>query len=290
MILIDLMHIIIPNIMVGVQSNSNEEDELSEDVLRNMIFRSILGHIKRFKYDYGDEVILCLDDKNYWRKEIFPPYKHNRKKNRENSNVSWEDIYSYIDSLTKELKEVFPHKVLHCPRAEADDIISVICHEFGDYKNKEPKILIVSGDKDLSQLLKFANVEQYSPLKKQFIVINNPEAYLREHIIRGDYGDGIPNFLSDDNVFVDGIRQKSLSQLSVNEWIRLLPEEFCTNEQMKSGYDRNVSLIDLSKIPEDIKQSIISSYYSTKVQNKSKMRDYFSKHNMTDMFNSIKYF
>ena len=131
-------------------------------------------------------------------------------------NKMWresEDYYDEIDSETTfrdELKETFPYRVIRVERAEADDIIGALCHEhgvLGFMPGYAERILILSGDKDFSQLRKYANVEQYSPITKKWIRVNNPERYLREHIMRGDRGDGIPNFLSSDACLVNGERQ-----------------------------------------------------------------------------------
>jgi hypothetical protein len=59
---------------------------------------------------------------------------------------------------------------------------------------------------------KYTNVKQYSPILKRFISTDDPILFVKEHIIRGDRGDGIPNFLSADNVFVLGERQKSINK------------------------------------------------------------------------------
>ena len=84
----------------------------------------------------------------------------------------------------------------------------------GDY-NPE-KIMIVSSDRDFLQLQRFKNVRQFSPLLKKELSVDNPRVYLQTHIIKGDKGDGVPNILSDDNVFVEGFRQKPITQKKID--------------------------------------------------------------------------
>ena len=63
-------------------------------------------------------------------------------------------------------------------------------------------------------------------MKQKIIKGVDPREYLKEHIIRGDKGDGIPNILSADNCIVDGVRQKPISKKKVREWMYKKPEDF----------------------------------------------------------------
>ena len=83
----------------------------------------------------------------------------------------------------------------------------------------------------------------------------DPNEYLKEHIIRGDKGDGIPNILSDDDCIVNGVRQKPISKKKVANWIVQDPSEF--NDDMKRGWLRNKILIDFDLIPKDISDAIL---------------------------------
>ena len=49
----------------------------------------------KFGKKYGD-IIICCDDKNYWRKQTFPHYKANRKKFREESDYDWNLIFESL--------------------------------------------------------------------------------------------------------------------------------------------------------------------------------------------------
>jgi hypothetical protein len=143
--------------------------------------------------------------------------------------------------------------------------------------------LVLSGDHDFNQLQKWSNVKQYAPAQKKWIKIKEPAAQvLMEHIITGDKGDGVPNMLSPDNSFVDGIRQKPIRKNLMAEWKVTAPEKWITAE-MSHGYNRNQQLVDLTKTPQDIKDEIISMYERSKGGDKSQLLNYFIKHKMKNM-------
>ena len=241
MIIVDLSQVMISNLMVQLGNHTNTE--LEEDLLRHMILNSIRSYNQKFKNDYGEMIIAC-DAGNNWRREIFPYYKANRRKNREKSELNWSQIFDTLNKVRDELKEYFPYRVIQVDGAEADDVIGTLVDMFG---NTSEKILIMSGDKDFVQLQRYMNVKQYDPVQKKYRTTNDPDRFIKEHIMRGDTGDGVPNFLSADNTFVVGSRQKPISQKKLDAWINLDPREFC-DENMLRGYLRNQQLVDLNFI------------------------------------------
>mgnify|MGYP007083429941 CR=1 FL=1 len=220
MIIVDLSQVMISNLMVQLGNHTNTE--LEEDLLRHMILNSIRSYNQKFKNEYGEMIIAC-DAGNNWRREVFPYYKANRRKNREKSELNWAQIFDTLSKVREELKEYFPYRVIQIDTAEADDIIGTLVHKFG---NTSEKILVLSGDKDFVQLQRYMNVKQYDPVQKKWRTTNDPDRFIREHIMRGDTGDGVPNFLSADNTFVIGGRQKPISQKKLDAWIHMDPREF----------------------------------------------------------------
>ena len=143
-------------------------DEISEDNIRHMVLNSIRSYNSKFSNDYG-ELVVCCDGSRSWRKDVFPYYKANRKKNREESVLDWKKLFQIIDTIRDELAEHFPYRVLKVDGAEADDIIAVLARRF----HEEQPILIVSGDRDFIQLLQLENVSIYDPVKKIFTYVND---------------------------------------------------------------------------------------------------------------------
>lgn len=279
-ILVDLNQVLISNLMA--QIGSNPKIDLDENLIRHMVLNSLRSYARQFKSKYGDIIIAC-DSKKYWRRDIFPFYKAHRKKDREKSSFDWHLIFETLNKIRDELKLYFPYRVLEVEGAEADDIIAVLAARMSPSED----ILILSSDKDFVQLQKYPNVSQYSPILKRFVKTDDPHQYIKEHIIRGDKGDGIPNFLSPDNTFVLGERQKVISKKKLVEWINSDPLEFCVTDNMLRGYKRNQMLVDLEQIPEAIKTDIIRSYEDTKPGTRQNMLNYFIQNRMRNLIEVI---
>lgn len=244
------------NIMVQLGNHTNAQ--VDENMCRHMVLNSIRMYKTKFGPEYGKMVIAC-DATNYWRRQLFPYYKANRKKSQAASELDWKAIFECLNKIRDELTEYFPYSIIRIDTAEADDIIGTLCKEYG---NTNEKILIISGDKDFQQLQRFMNVKQYNPVMKKFITCNDPDRFLKEHIIKGDSGDGIPNFLSDDNSLVTGVRQKPITQKKLDSWVNKNPEEFCDSLTQLRNYKRNQQLIDLNMIPDEVYDRVIESYVS----------------------------
>jgi len=242
---------------------------------------------QKFAAEYGELIIAC-DDKNYWRKDIFPYYKAHRKEDRSKSTHDWNKIFECLNKIRDELKQYFPYKTIQVERAEADDIIGVLTRKFGVYLNNKSteKVLILSGDKDFGQLQKYLNVDQYSPVLKKWIRIQDPHRFLREHIMKGDRGDGIPNFLSEDSTIISKKRQKPLASKKLDAWIDLEPEKFC-DDQMLKNYRRNEALVDLEQVPDEVSEKILEQYENCKPAKRSGLLNYFIKNKLKNLMDVI---
>jgi 5'-3' exonuclease len=284
MILIDMNQIMISNLMMQLKG-----DALNENLVRHMVLTALRAFEKQYSPKYG-EVVLAYDSKHYWRKETFPYYKQNRKKDREASDLDWNAIFEVLNKIRDEIKTFFPYKVVEVYGAEADDVISTLT-TYQAYRNiklqKEGKdaeeVLILSGDKDFIQLQKYPFVKQYNPILKKEIKHDDPKAYAREHIIKGDKSDGIPNFLSDADTFVVGKRQKPISKKNLEKWVKLDPSVFCLDQQARENYERNRKLIDLSCIPEHLATEIVSYYKSLNSNERKVPLEYFQQHQLTKL-------
>ena len=283
MILVDLNQIAISNLMVSINTY-NKNQEINEDLLRHMVLNSLRAYKVRFGEEYGD-LVICCDARHYWRRDIFPFYKAGRKKDRAASTLDWTLIFETLNKIRDEIKEYFPYIVLDVDRAEADDIIAVLVQHASPFDQK----LILSGDKDFMQLQKYNNVDQYAPVQKKFIRTDSPQAFLKEQIIRGDRGDGIPNCLSSDDVLVKGERQKSISKKKLSGWMASDPEDWNDSNRLR-GYRRNEQLIDLEFIPEDLKEQIILQYANAEHGDRSKLFNYFVKYKLKILMESIQEF
>ena len=274
MILIDNNQILIANVFATMRHNQ----EIDEDFLRHMVLNTYRMFRTKFSKEYG-ELVICNDSTNYWRKEIFPFYKASRKKSMDKSDIDWSAIFSVMDIIKNEVKETFPYKNLKVDRTEADDIIGVLCETY----HANEKILIVSNDKDFQQLQRYPNVKQYSPAKKKFLDCDDPEMFLLEHIITGDSSDGVPNILSDDDVFVtEGKRQKPCGGKKVTS-IKESMEQWKESD----NWNRNQTLIDMTKIPDEYRTEILSQFDREVNQSRSQLLNYFIQKNLKNLMSNI---
>tara|TARA_Y100000817_G_scaffold61505_1_gene46112 strand:+ start:687 stop:1532 length:846 start_codon:yes stop_codon:yes gene_type:complete len=274
MILVDMNQVTISNLMIQMK-----DEPLSEDLVRHMVLNSLRSYKTKFSKDFGD-LVLCYDDKHCWRKDYFPYYKQNRKKARSESSLDWNELFDILTKIQNELEENFPYKVLKINGAEADDIIAILSNKISSTPNLYEEILIISGDKDFIQLHQSDNVKQYSPTLKKFVVDENPEQYKFEHIIRGDKGDGVPNVLSQDTVFVEDLRQRPITKKKLTEW----KENGIPEGEIKRNYQRNKTLIDFDSIPNELGELIYNMWVDKITQNdKSKILPYFMKHRLKEL-------
>lgn len=290
MILVDLNQVMISNLMAQLGAYTNVQ--VDEGLLRHMVLNGLRNYRNKFFDEYG-ELVICCDDKNYWRKQSFPYYKAHRKQAREESELDWSQIFNCLNSVRDELKEFFPYKHLQVDTAEADDIIGTLCHEYGmpllNGGNYE-KILILSGDKDFMQLQKFANVTQYDPIRKRFLKTDDPETFLLEHILKGDRGDGVPNILSNGDTFVSGGRQKPL-RASVITAIKKDGFQSWTghNDIVQLNFDRNKQLVDLSMTPDYIRLNILEQF-EQQPNDRSRLFNYFVQNKLSTLMENISEF
>lgn len=266
MIIFDFNQVAISNLMEQIGSSKTKVDE---GLVRHMILNTIRTYVKRFKKTHGPEVVIACDNKKYWRRDIFEHYKAGRKKARQSSGHDWNTIFECLNKIRDELKEFSPYKVIDVDSCEADDVIAVLASKF----SANEKVMILSSDKDFAQLQRFPNVEQYSPILKKYIKEPLPLIQLKQLVIRGDKSDGIPNILTRGDVFVTGGRQRPITEAKIIKWINQKPVDFCT-EDMLINFSRNEMLIDLTKIPENLKESILDTYENTKGCTKQEFMNY----------------
>ena len=279
MILLDYSQTVIGSFMAVGRGKPIVE----EDLLRHTILNSVRMFRNQFTKDYG-EMVICCDGKDNWRKKVFPEYKANRRKNREDDPTDWKTLFELLHEVREELTKYFPYKVMHVDTAEADDIIGVLVTE-RQTKFHSPT-LILSSDKDFIQLQKYKGVRQWSPLQKKFIK-GDPVESLYDKTIRGDSGDGVPNILSSDDTFItEGKRQTPVTKKKMELWRGKKPEEFC-NEVMLRNYHRNKTLVDLGETPKSIRINILNQYDKQEVGDRSQLWNYFVDNRLKNLMDVI---
>ena len=278
MIIVDLTQVLIASLMASTRGG---QEPISEDLVRHIALKSLAMYRKKYKNKYG-ELVLADDSYNVWRKDVFPHYKANRKKSRDKDTKDWGQIFDCISVIREELKYNFPYKYIYISKCEADDIIGTLCEKYGDTEN----IMIISGDKDFQQLQRYSKVRQFSPITKKDIKLTQEQAleYLNDHIISGDTGDGVPNCLSQDDVFVSGSRQRPLSKKKRDT----IKDPLVMNDsEIDRNLSRNRSLIDLSYIPSKYKEQILQEFDNVVVAPRGGLLTYFINNRLMDLQESI---
>ena len=276
MILIDLSQIMVASTMMSM---GKDQSQVDINMVRHMVLNSLRMYRSKYHAEYG-ELVLCCDGRHSWRRDHFPQYKASRKTNRDADSRDWTQIFGCLDTIKSELREFFPYKYIEIEEAEADDIIGFLAKTWN-----EP-IMIISGDKDFIQLQVRDNVDQYSPITKKIVYDVNPAKYLKEHILRGDSSDGIPNFLSTDDCIVEKIRQTPITKKKIDLWIDQNPEDFCNEEQLRN-YHRNMKLIDLQYTPSNIVDQIGKQFNEVPKGKRSGLLNFFIERKLNNLIDTI---
>jgi hypothetical protein len=289
MILIDYSQVCVAAILAFSADLKKGAEGDKKNLIRHVALSSIKAYKKKYRKDYGEVVIAC-DGRNYWRKDYFANYKGLRKKAREESDLDWKVIFETLGEIRQDLIDHFPYKVIHVDKCEADDVIAILTESTQEFGCME-EVMIVSSDKDFKQLHEYDNVAQYSPMLKKQIKVNKKElhAWMIEHVVKGDSGDGIPNIMSADDVFMKGERQKSVSSKRLQEFV---DNGFiaCKTDEERRNWQRNTTLVNFKHIPEDIKQTVMEAFEVKPKADKNDVMNYLIKHKCRNLLNEIEEF
>ncbi len=212
---------------------------------KQIVWRTLLSNVYKFP---ASTVVLAAESRDNWRKEIYPDYKGNRAKYRDESPIDFEEFFSVLNTFEESLQEYLPFVFLKVPTAEGDDIVGTVVTE-----NVGKKILIVSSDKDFQHLQIIKNVSQWDPLKKSMKVCKNPKEYLLEMLLTGDMGDNIPPLRR-------GIGPKTAQKIIAKGMDEV--KFFVQREGLEKQYKRNTNLISLFHINPEVKKRIMTKYRS----------------------------
>jgi len=244
-----------------------------------------LGSVnKAFRDQRADHVVFCLEGRS-WRKDFYEPYKKNRAVARaalteaeaEEDRLFWESF----DELKTFLTEKTNCTVLQHAELEADDLIAGWIQT-----HPEDEHVIVSSDTDFYQLLS-ENVKQYNgiadelhtitgifdkkgaPVKdkktKENRSIPDPSWILFEKAMRGDPTDNV--FSAYPGVRTTGSKNKVGLKEAYEDrdkkgfaWNNLMLSRWTDHNGVEhrvlDDYQRNVTLVDLSAQPDDVKAKI----------------------------------
>jgi hypothetical protein len=232
----------------------------------------------------ADHAVFCLEGRS-WRKDHYAPYKRNRSEARAALNVreAEEDraFWENYDQLTEFIRDKTNCTVLQHPRLEADDLIA------GWIQNHPAdQHVIVSTDTDYYQLLA-DNVSIYNGVNRELITINgvvndrgrpvidkktnepkavpDPAWALFEKCMRGDSSDNVfsayPGVRTRGTKSKPGLQEAFADRLNRGyNWNNLVLQRWVDHDGVEhrvlDDYQRNVTLVDLSAQPADVRQII----------------------------------
>jgi 5'-3' exonuclease len=247
----------------------------------------------------ANHVIFCLEGRS-WRKDFYEPYKKNRavaraaltEQEAEEDRLFWETFDALKDFLANKTNCT----VLQHGELEADDLIAGWIQNHPDDHHT-----IVSSDTDFVQLIA-ENVNQYNGITDELITtqgifdkkgapvkdkktkeaktIPNPKWLLFEKCMRGDSSDNV--FSAFPGVRTTGSKNKVglLEAFADREakgfaWNNLMLQRWTDHNGMEhrvlDDYQRNVTLVDLTAQPAEIKAKIADTIRSGSVPLKRPM-------------------
>lgn len=278
MILIDNYQLIMPNLFrleaaLKLEGDGVKDTQTILNVINTNVLSKYAEYAKLYTKTYG-KIFICTEGGNSWRKDINPCYKANRSKL---NTPFWSCAFAALTIFESEVNSnLYP--VLEIAKTEADDIIGTLAIKY----HTTEKILIISGDKDFTQLLYYPNIDIYNPHLKSMIKCNDPSEFLIEQIIRGDSSDGIPNVTSPLDILVKrdehgkqlqkqkAITQKVLKTIKENVY----NQAFTTGDPILRRFRENEELIDLHKVPASHKVAI-DVLYNLNNKNYLRSHDWF---------------
>ena len=282
MILIDNTQILLASIFAQIRG---DDSLIDEDFVRHMTLNTYRMYKRKYEDKFG-ELVICQDAGNYWRKDVFENYKQNRKDSQKKDSKDWNKIFGVLTKIRDEVSEVFPYKHMYVPRCEADDIIAILVK----HNHNKENIMIVSADKDFQQLQKYSNVKQYSPTQKKNLVCDNPQEFLKNHIIKGDSSKLMQQYLSNPDTFVNPEkRQKRMTKSAISK-IEDSLQEGKIPEDISNNWERNEKLVNLDLIPEEIEKEILSEWEKPITGDRGKIFNYFVDNRLKMLMESIEEF
>lgn len=238
-LLVDMSNIAVKNAFSAVKQHPEDNRVWAKWSERTI--GDLIGFVGQFN---ADRCILCMDSDTYWRKEIYPQYKANRRQFKKDAIIDFDNFEAFYKKFMVDFSSVFTtFRVMQVARCEGDDIIACLTKHLA----AENKITVVSADRDFNQLLKYPGVVHYDPRARKEIVSLNPRKDLEMKVILGDMGDFIPGIKR-------GVGPKGAEKLIGVDIL------YTSDTMMAEAYKRNRMIIDFDFIPMDISASVIDRY------------------------------
>lgn len=269
------------------------DEKITVDFMRSLCLNTLRANVAKNKRLYPT-IVICVDNAKdgYWRRDFAYYYKKTRAEKREESGWDWNTIFEGMALVVQELKDNMPYIVVDKTKTEADDTIGVLTNYVVE-KHPSCQILITSSDGDFTQLHKFKQVKQWSPMMKKWVTCKHgsPRNDLRFKIVKGDKKDCVASInVRSDYYFTqeEGERAKSISTKNLLDPILNSddPLSLLTEEQ-KARYIENEILLDFDKIPDSIRDPIIDQFENGEIAPRRKIYPYFVSKRLVKLLDAI---
>lgn len=264
------------------------------DYWKYLVFNSIYRMLYKERIH---EVILALDSPS-WRKIVYPLYKAHRAKKKEESKVDWDLFHLKKNEFLDEIKTYLPIKVIGVNRAEADDILGTLINH-----KKTENAIVVSMDADYLQLSGKCRI--YSPIKKEFVKVADPEKFLLYTSLCGQKKDNIFNVKTPHN-WPDTKKKPPLGEKGIDKMIlnreldtfldTPIVYEFDNEDGQKYSetvlprkmYELNRKLIDFDCTPKVMSEKTLEVYENYKIRcSPEDVYTYINKMNWREMIENF---
>jgi hypothetical protein len=262
----------------------------SKDHLRSTFLSRLFAINRRFS-KYG-KLHIFTDSGKYWRAEIFAGYKKKRAERRLQDGVDWDTLRGLQEAIIDEMRENLPFAVVRIDAMEADDLIALACRFYAQANKRH---LIISSDKDLTQLLRASNISQWSVGKRSFLQFD-PHAF-KAQLLRGDSSDSVPSIYCGEGYLIKSSGRRKLTDarlkdvdISTLESFRAYYKNDSELERITENYNRNRALIDLRCIPRRFLPTFhkaIKTARKTAELSALNAERYLEKHNLLKKFQAI---
>lgn len=280
-ILFDMNNLVIRCVHINdvkqVNKRTKEIIDIDWAYWKLIVFNNIYTSL--FKVKDANSIVLAVDDKVSWRYDIWPRYKEDRKKKKVKDDFPWDLFFTKYEELLAEFQEHLPFKVIKYPRAEADDIIGTLVHQTPDYSE------VVSNDKDFLQLCS-PKCRVYNPMKQVHVDHPDPQFFLVEQCFIGQSKDSIFNIKTPDD-WPEGKRKPGFGPKAFEKAVEYGWKDWLKDNDCVNNFKRNLALMDLDRIPEDMKHGIMEEYKNYVLPNPENIWKFVKDNNWPDLIDSF---
>jgi hypothetical protein len=235
-------------------------DKSDEDLSTGMAFHTSLTTLNKYYNKFNPDIVVCTFDRTNWRKEYTnsdmclsgKKYKGNRRmKMTPNEEKRYKEFREHIKDFEEFVRE---HTSMVCMAAdmlEADDLMAGIVETYPD-----DRVITVSADKDLMQLLKFPNARLVDPITDNDRECEDVDWFMFLKCIRGDAGDNVGSaFPRVRETRVRKAFEDEFERLSLmNETVKVNINDEFVDRKVKDLFEENKLLMDLYSQPKSVRK------------------------------------